>query len=305
MSKKTSSTPKAAIGNKETAAPDNTKTIIILMIISAVILAIVAGFLIAEKKNWLWMLQDRLSAEKCELTRVEPETVKAEYEELIKLENVTVDQSLMLINSENKLAGDFSADVDEFSDSGVYMNLCIMDAYRALADDIMLRCNKKLYVMSAYRTAEEQQEAIDTEGEKAAAVGESEHQAGLALDVYVSMYAGAGFLNSDAGKAVNSNCEKYGFIIRYPYWGKKATGFGYEPWHIRYVGFPHAGIIMNNRITLEEYIEMLEPGVFYSFGDYIISRQKEGELNVPAKYESMVISPDNTGYLIVTALVGE
>ena len=37
--------------------------------------------------------------------------------------------------------------------------------------------------------------------------------------------------------------------------GKESiTGYQYEPWHIRYVGVEHATKIMNQNITLEEYL---------------------------------------------------
>lgn len=81
--------------------------------------------------------------------------------------------------------------------------------------------------------------------------GHSEHQTGLAFDV--------GVLSSDyaytpEGKWVTNNCAKYGFIIRYPKGKESITGYNYEPWHIRYVGVEVATYIMQNNITLEEYL---------------------------------------------------
>ena len=78
----------------------------------------------------------------------------------------------------------------------------------------------------------------------------------------------------------------------------------YEPWHIRYVGEPHAKIIYNNHLTLEEYIQSLENGVWYEVDNYLISRQavnENGMLSLPDNYLSAVISPDNTGSYIITA----
>ncbi|HCQ90740.1 MAG TPA: peptidase M15, partial [Clostridium sp.] len=34
------------------------------------------------------------------------------------------------------------------------------------------------------------------------------------------------------------------------------TGYGYEPWHIRYVGKKVAEEIYNNNLVLEEYIKL-------------------------------------------------
>ena len=35
------------------------------------------------------------------------------------------------------------------------------------------------------------------------------------------------------------------------------TGIGQEPWHFRYVGVPHAEIMTEKGMVLEEYIEFL------------------------------------------------
>ncbi len=129
------------------------------------------------------------------------------------------------------------------------------------------------------------------------------HETGLALDVYVKFYASYGFLKTEAGRFVNSECSEYGFIIRYPIFGQAKTGMKYEPWHIRYVGEPHARIIYNGHITLEEYISSLEPSAWYEAEEYLISRQMprdDGELLLPTEFERAVISPDNTGGYIIT-----
>ena len=47
----------------------------------------------------------------------------------------------------------------------------------------------------------------------------------------------------------------YGFIIRYPEYKEKITGYYFEPWHLRYVGIDLAEKLYNNGnwITMEEY----------------------------------------------------
>lgn len=87
--------------------------------------------------------------------------------------------------------------------------------------------------------------------------------------------------------------------------GKETTGIKYEPWHIRYVGMPHAKIIYNNHITLEEYVFSLENGVWYEVDGYLISRQKlssNNTLNIIENSSNIVISPDNTGSYIITLI---
>ncbi len=216
---------------------------------------------------------------------------------------ITFDQSLMLVNEEHPLAEGFAADIAEYKDSGVLMNECIIDAYAELSKDTADTTGSKLYVSSSFRTREEQEELYAEDKRTANTPDASEHQAGLGLDVYVKQFAGFGFIKTEAGQFVNSDCWQYGFIIRYPVYGKSYTGMVYEPWHIRYVGRPHAKIIYNNHITLEEYIAGLEPGAWYDAEGYLISRQAadaRGSIEIPDEFENCVISEDNTGGYIIT-----
>ena len=81
--------------------------------------------------------------------------------------------------------------------------------------------------------------------------GHSEHQSGLAFDVGK---LDNNYGSTPAGTWLKENCHKYGFIIRYPKGKESITGYQYEPWHIRYLGVEHATKIMNQNITLEEYL---------------------------------------------------
>lgn len=211
-------------------------------------------------------------------------------------------QSLMLINTEYMLSEDFVAEIAEYKDTGVGMNTCIISAYSALTDAVKAGTGDKLYISSGIRDRKRQQELYEEDPETATVPGASEHETGLCLDVYVAYFAGDGFLKSEAGQFVNSYCDEYGFIIRYPSYGEKKTGIRFEPWHIRYVGFPHSEIIYNNRLTLEEYIFSLEEGVCYEADGYYITRQRpvNGKVYVPTGCDSYVVSPDNTGCYIIT-----
>lgn len=220
---------------------------------------------------------------------------------LLSEKNCSYNQSLILVNGTYKLVGGFVADISEYKDSGVLMNNCIMDAYAALSADVDERFEEKLYVMSAYRSAEEQADVLASEGaDTAAEVGASEHQTGLSLDVYVKYFAGDGFLKSEVGQFVNANCQNYGFVIRYPYGKEAVTGTRFEPWHIRYVGIPHAAFMASNGLAFEEYIDRLEPDRFYELDGYLVSRQRGGPFLIPTDYAQLTISPDNTGYYILT-----
>ncbi|MBQ8638591.1 MAG: M15 family metallopeptidase [Lachnospiraceae bacterium] len=276
---------------------ERTGKLIILTIAAA------AAVILAVRPDIRYLAVDAMThiGVKGELT-AEPRTPELEaglreysLEELRQDPAVTVDQSLLLINLENRLSEDFAADVAVYKDSDVQMNRCMHDAYADLSAAVKEKFGESLFVMSAYRTEEEQEKEIEENGDLAAEEGASEHQAGLALDVYIRFYAGSGFLKTDVGQWVNSNCWKYGFIIRYPYYGEKETGIPYEPWHLRYVGAPHAEIIHKNRLTLESYMEMLEIGNFYRYGEFLITRQEEEPLILPEAFSSVVLSPDNQG----------
>lgn len=223
-------------------------------------------------------------------------------EELKEMQQVTWNQSLMLINTEYMLDESFVSETGEYQDSGVTMNTCIMDAYRRLAAQVYQKYGNKLYISSAYRDREKQAWLYAEDPQTATVPGASERESGLCLDVYVKNYSGDGFLRSPEGQFVNSNCHKFGFIIRYPHYGEDNTGIRFEPWHIRYVGEPHATYIYNNSLTLEEYISGLEEGVCYDTEEYYVTRQLEvdGKIAVPAACDSYIISPDNTGSYIIT-----
>lgn len=90
--------------------------------------------------------------------------------------------------------------------------------------------------------------------------GASEHQIGLALDIVSSKYSALeiGFGETEAGIWLREHCDEYGFILRYPLGKEYITGIQYEPWHFRYVGKEAAGRIMENDITLEEFLDSLD-----------------------------------------------
>ncbi|MCI2063154.1 MAG: M15 family metallopeptidase [Eubacteriaceae bacterium] len=91
-----------------------------------------------------------------------------------------------------------------------------------------------------------------------AAPGTSEHQTGLACDTSspeVNYELTQKYAATKAGKWLQKNSYKYGFIIRFPQGKEDVTGYEYEPWHIRYVGKKAAKVIFDKKITLEEYLE--------------------------------------------------
>ncbi len=91
-------------------------------------------------------------------------------------------------------------------------------------------------------------------GKYVAKPGCSEHHTGLAFDVTVP---GESFPLTPQSKWLDENCWDFGFIIRYTEEKQPITGINAEPWHIRYVGQPHAQIMREKNFCLEEYIIFL------------------------------------------------
>lgn len=86
-----------------------------------------------------------------------------------------------------------------------------------------------------------------------AAVGHSEHETGLAVDI-----------NDARGQSsqalydwLAANAWRYGFIERYPANHHSCTETAHEPWHYRYVGQEAAATIWQNGLCLEEYVALL------------------------------------------------
>ena len=91
--------------------------------------------------------------------------------------------------------------------------------------------------------------------------GCSEHETGLAIDVgearEVIDFIRPAFPDTGVCAAFRRAAARYGFIERYPKGAQAVTGIGHEPWHFRYVGWPHAGLMAQRGVTLEEYIGAL------------------------------------------------
>ena len=125
----------------------------------------------------------------------------------------------------------------------------------------------KCYAISGYRTNETQSlywnRQVQIYGEEYASQysaypGRSEHQLGLAIDVSNQLTGdrlSEKVADSAIGKFIISDGYKYGFILRYPKDKVSITNYGYEPWHMRYVGKKLAKELHDNELTLEEYME--------------------------------------------------
>lgn len=87
--------------------------------------------------------------------------------------------------------------------------------------------------------------------------GTSEHQTGLAIDISAlpeNCSLRACFGDTRQGQWLAGNAWRYGFLLRYPADKVAITGYGYEPWHFRYIGTELATEMHDTgTATLEEF----------------------------------------------------
>ncbi len=136
------------------------------------------------------------------------------------------------------------------------VNLRVCSPYRDISlQNVLFERKIKLYMGQG----DSYLEAYKKASQIVTVPGASEHQIGLALDIISDSYTDLdeGFGKTAAGKWLRENSKEYGFILRYPEGKEHITGIGYEPWHFRYVGKEAAVIIMNQGLTLEEFVESI------------------------------------------------
>jgi len=203
-------------------------------------------------------------------------------------------------HSNSRLAGSIMGPLDE-----------MMAAFLAATG------NRSVTIRSAYRNYETQRSIlnryISQMGRRealrwAALPGHSEHHTGLAFDFGIHS-GGTVTVFSGGGSTAwfRRNSHSFGFILRYPPNKTSITQTNHEPWHFRYVGFPHSTIMHQNNWVLEEYMELLrthtleEPFEFeYEDTLFNIFFIEGTEVRVPLNSE-FEISGNNIDGFIVTA----
>lgn len=124
--------------------------------------------------------------------------------------------------------------------------------------------------VSGWRSEAEQREIWDgsmrESGEEftrkyVALPGCSEHQTGLAIDLALRAdnidFIRPDFPYDGVCGRFRALAADYGFVERYQGGKEGVTGIAAEPWHFRYVGRPHARIMCEMGLCLEEYVEYL------------------------------------------------
>jgi len=179
--------------------------------------------------------------------------------------------NLILVNQDYRIPNEYDMELTELS-NGQSVDSRIYPALQQMFDDMRAQGIYPI-VASGYRTAKKQQELMDEKVESfisqgysrseaktealkwVAAVGYSEHQTGLAIDINADGVKSTGQQVYDwlADKA-----WRYGFILRYPEDKTNLTHTDYEPWHYRYVGTDAAAEIYKQGFCLEEYIDTFD-----------------------------------------------
>lgn len=147
--------------------------------------------------------------------------------------------------------------------------VCVrFDALRAL-EELFSDAEKEgiyLAVTSGYRRPEIQKFLFDfwtsIEGSRAsdwvAVPGRSEHQLGTAVDLTGKTIgyegASADFADSPEDRWLRQNAYRFGFVLSYPKGKESITGYGYEPWHYRFVGQSVAEQLLRKGDTLNQWL---------------------------------------------------
>ena len=164
---------------------------------------------------------------------------------------------LILVNRTHSIPSDWSDHLRlvsfQYKEQLFFLEQETYNAFEGLRKK-MLENRLILGVASAYRSSEEQKKLYEEMAR------DYSPETGLAVDIEMAMEASETQeeLNYPSGyfyRCVHEHLSEYGFILRYPEGKEQITEYSFEPWHIRYVGNPHATIIMKQNLALEEYLE--------------------------------------------------
>ncbi len=164
-------------------------------------------------------------------------------------------QSILGDAGSKQVDGRIMDDLKKMLEAGKQYNIGVQSAYRSTSKQSELYWRQVNKWKSQYKDEVQLQTKA---GEIVKRPGYSEHNVGLAVDLYGSgdYSLTESFEQTPAYKWLVENCADYGFILRFPKGKESITGVVYEAWHFRYVGSTDvAHAIMDNGLCLEEYLE--------------------------------------------------
>lgn len=119
-----------------------------------------------------------------------------------------------------------------------------------------------LYVRQGYRSYADEASRyarLEKRGEISQKPGENDYQTGLAVTLVSKAWRAktltTAFGDTKEAQWIAANCARYGFVLRYPQGKQEATGWEWEPWHLRYVGEEVAQVMQLNNQCLEEFLQ--------------------------------------------------
>ena len=171
----------------------------------------------------------------------------------------------VLVNKYNYLDKDYIPNnlvkMEKYTNKEKFLVKEALDNFIKMGDD-MNNLGMRIRAISGYRSYSYQENLYNNYVEKdgvnladtySARPGFSEHQTGLVVDIDNGSVNYEEFENTKEFIWLKDNSYKYGFILRYPQKKESITGYSYESWHYRYVGFDIAKIIYETDITFDEY----------------------------------------------------
>lgn len=183
-----------------------------------------------------------------------------------KKEAINQNTELVLVNKYNYLKEDFIPENLQSINSNYALGNMKLVSYAKEAFEKLSHAAKQeklnIIAMSTYRSYNYQvnlyNRYVENDGKEAADTysgrpGHSEHQTGLAVDVYNIKETYTNFENTKEFTWMQEHAHEYGFILRFPKDKVNETGYQYESWHYRYVGKDIAKYIKDNKISFEEY----------------------------------------------------
>ena len=187
-----------------------------------------------------------------------------QYEDKIKAKNLN--KTNILVNKyyyleEDYVPNNLKAIKKQYALDGMKL---VEEACNAFENMAKAAEKEKLTIvaMSAYRSYSYQvslyNRYVKSDGKEAADTysgrpGQSEHQTGLAVDVYNQKETYTNFEKTKEFTWMQNHASEYGFILRFPKNKENETGYIYESWHYRYVGVEIAKYIKEHNISYEEY----------------------------------------------------
>lgn len=190
----------------------------------------------------------------------------------------------------------------------IYMERKAASVLRSIFHD--MNCQEEIIPVSGFRSREEQetiyQDSLKENGriftrKYVALPNHSEHQTGLAIDLgrkqKVIDFIRPEFPYSGICDIFRKKAPFYGFIQRYGADKEKITGISHEPWHFRYVGYPHSKIITDRNLSLEEYIGFIRRFPYGGNHFQLVHNQRNMEIfHVEVEGDTVVEIPDEGIY---------